>query len=350
MSFAWPPRRRKLPRWGLFLFGFGLTTSFVGWRAGLPEMGPLTDKLRYFAAHKDDYDVVFVGSSRVERGVVPPLFDAELTARGRALRSFNFGVAGMEAHEANALVRRVLALAPARLRWVVVEVDGWDPALDPENRFKRRAVFWHDAAETWSALSSTAALAAPVAVCADLAATHLLHFAARSLALGRGPDAVRSLLGSAAPASSPELARWQGFEPYSETSYRYNPLRRRFLDRLDEYREAVRRLEDDAGAAASPADVAAVRAQVAMILGAGRRPVYLVPPSPRAVPRLAGDVPALLAFNRPRDYGELFAVERRFDREHLTQEGAERFTRLLAARFAAEVLAAEPDRVAALGR
>jgi hypothetical protein len=68
------------------------------------------------------------------------------------------------------------------------------------------------------------------------------------------------------------------------------------------------------------------------------------------VPRLAEHVPALLAFNRPRDYGELFAVDQRFDHEHLTQEGAERFTRLLAARFAAEVLDEEPDRLAALGR
>jgi hypothetical protein len=349
MPFASPPTRRGIARWGLFLLCWGLTAALVGRQAGFPEMGTLEDKLRHFAVHGDEYDVIFVGSSRIERGVVPPVFDAELAARGRPLRSFNFGVAGMEAHEANALMRRMLASEPARLRWVVVELEGWDPVLENENRFKRRAVFWHDAAETWSALRSTAALEAPLAARADLASTHLLHFAARLLALGRGPDAVRSLARTAGQ-TSPDLERWQGFKPYTESSYRYNPLRKHFLDHPDDYREAIRRLEDGAGVAASPADVAAVRAQVAMIRRVGRRSVHLVPPSPRAVPRLAEHVPALLAFNRPRDYGELFAVDQRFDHEHLTQEGAERFTRLLAARFAAEVLDEEPDRLAALGR
>lgn len=321
----------------------------MAWRAGPPEMGTIDDRLRHFAAHKDDYDLVFVGSSRVERGVVPPVFDAELAARGHVVRSFNFGAAGMEAHEANALVRRLIALEPARLAWVVVELDTWDPGLEESNRFKRRAVFWHDPAETWSALRSTASLEASLAARADLAATHVLHFAARSLALGRGPDAVRSISRGEESPADPDLAQWRGFKPYTESSYRFNPLRRRFLDRPDDYRQAVRRLERDAGVAPSPATVAAVREQVAMIRAAGLGPVHLVPPSPRAVPRVAEHVPALLAFNRPGEYAELFAIERRFDREHLTQEGAEHFSRLLAARFATEVLGAKAHRVAAMG-
>lgn len=343
------PAVRRAASLALFVLALGLTVALVDRQAGLPDMGALSDKLLYFRDHRHAYDLVFVGSSRVERGVVPPVFDAELAKLGIAVRSFNLGVAGMAAHEANALVRRLLAMAPARLRWVVVELDDWDPLLAPENRFKDRAVFWHDAAETASALRSTAALEASLAARADLAATHVLHFAARSLALGRGPDAVRSALATA-PAAAPGIDRWQGFQPYTASSYRHHPLRRRFLARQDDYREALRRLAEEAADPPAPAAVAALREQVARVRRAGREPVHLVPPSPRSVAHLAGHVPALLAFNRPGEYAELFAVERRFDREHLTQEGAELFTRLLAARFAAEILGDEATRLAAFGR
>lgn len=354
-----PSREKGLHRLfdaAVFLAAFSVTAVLVVREAGYPELGPLKEKLLYFEAHKDAYDVVFVGSSRVLRGVVPPRFDAEMAARGFPVRSFNLAVAGMEPHEANAVVRRVLAMEPAGLRWAVVELGDWDPVIRPENRFKRRAIFWHDASETVSVLRTSVLLDEPVAARADLVLTHVLHFAARSLAVGRGPDAARAIFGGEPAAAGPGLVRWQGFEPYTETSYRFNPLRRRFLERLDEYRAAVRRLADGDETAASPEpyDTAALRAQVDMIRRAGVEPVHLIPPAPRATPgleRLAREegAAALLAFNRPRDYPQLFAVESRFDREHLTQVAAEELTRLLAARFAAEIVRRTPpvtERVA----
>lgn len=350
-------RRHRLLDAALFLLAAPLTAALLTRLAGYPDLGPLEEKLFYFESNKQVYDIVFAGSSRVRRGIVPTLFDAEMAARGFPVRSFNLAVAGMGPHEANALIRRVLAMEPARLRWIVVELGDWDPVVRPENRFKRRGIFWHDAQETASVLRSTLLLDEPFTARADLLQTHLLHFAARSLAVGRGPDAVRSLFSGERAEAAPDLARWQGFEPYTETSYRFNPLRRRFLERLDEYREAVGRLAaGDESAPPKPYNVAAVRAQVAMIRRVGAEPVHLITPTPRATPeldRLArdGHVPALLAFNRPADYPELFAVERRFDREHLVQEAAEEFTRHLAARFAAEIVRRDPpvkERVARL--
>ena len=53
------------------LAAFGLTAGLLGRLAPYPPMGDLDDKLRFFEAHRDEYDVLFFGSSRVFRGVVP---------------------------------------------------------------------------------------------------------------------------------------------------------------------------------------------------------------------------------------------------------------------------------------
>jgi len=191
---------RRLALIVLAAASFGLTAGLVSRAAPRPEMGVLSAKLDHFARHGGRYDVVFFGSSRVYRGVVPERFDAEMAARGFPLRSFNLGVNGMGPHEAGALIRRVLAKRPARLRWVVLELGSWDAGLPAENRFKGRALFWHDPAETRSVLRSTLLLDTPAATRAGLLWTHLLHLAARQTGAGRGPDLARALLRSARQA------------------------------------------------------------------------------------------------------------------------------------------------------
>ncbi|HLE83237.1 MAG TPA: hypothetical protein VJG13_02770 [Thermoanaerobaculia bacterium] len=329
---------------------FAVTAALLVQVAPYPEMGGLDDKLRFFAARRDDYDVLFFGSSRVLRGVVPEVFDAEMAERGVPVRSFNFGIDGMGGHETAALVRRVLALRPRRLRWVVVELDGWSAELRPENRFKRRVVFWHDPAETLSALETVARSEPSRSRRLELSAAHLLHMAARGTGAGRGRDLVWRLRErivregrAAAGGTAAELARSGGFEPFSQSAYgtpTSHPFRRRFLELLPAYRLAVARLpganraEEGLGAY----NVRAVARQVAAIRRAGAEPVHLITPTARPTPELyrlaeAGAVPCLLAFNDPVTYPGLFVEDHRFDAEHLTTEGARRFSRRLAERF-----------------
>ena len=78
---------------------------------------------------------------------------------------------------------------------------------------------------------------------------------------------------------------------------------------------------------------------MALIRRAGAEPIYLITPTARPTPelyRLAADgrVPRLLAFNDPERYPDLFTLGHRFDAEHLSTEGARRFSAALAARFA----------------
>lgn len=329
---------------------FALTAALLGRAAPYPEMGTVDDKLRFFEDRRDDYDLLVFGSSRVFRGIVPEEIDTEMARRGVPVRSFNFGADGMDSHETAALVRRVLEMRPRRVRWVVVELDRWSAELPPENRFKRRTVFWHDREETLSVLRTLARTEPSRRRRLDLTAAHLLHLAARSTAAGRGRSlmgAARDRLGSGREAvreAEAELARSGGFEPFSPGAYEipsHHPFRRRFLERLPAYRRAVARLPaaNRAVTALDGYNVEAVARQVAAIRRAGARPVHLITPTARPTPELyrlaeAGHVPHLVAFNDPMAYPALFAEERRFDAEHLTTEGARRFSRLLAERLA----------------
>lgn len=346
LSQVAPDRHRCFAKnLGIFAAAFGLSVALLTLLAqrpaAFPQLDSFSDKLHAFAAERHVIDVIFVGSSRVQRGVVPPVFDAEMAARGLPVRSFNLGVAGMTGHEANAFVRRILAMGPARLRVVVVEAGAWDPRLPPRNRFKLRAILWHDTTETAAVLRSTLKLAAPVGERADLAATHLAHFAARYLALGRGGDIVRSWLAS--PKIDPAMARWRGFEPYAESAYRLHPWRRRFLQNLEEYRADVARLVREEPWMRAGAEMDSTVPLV----------VHVVPPVPRPTPELErlhadGAIPHLLRFNRPAVYPELFAVEHRFDREHLTQDGAEIWSRRLAEEMARRLATESGPWLAAL--
>src|SRR5947207_2206779 len=53
------------------------------------------EKFAYYAAHASDYDTLFIGTSRVYRGMMPEVFDRLTAEAGRPTHSFNFGVDGM---------------------------------------------------------------------------------------------------------------------------------------------------------------------------------------------------------------------------------------------------------------
>lgn len=142
-----------------------------------------------------------------------------------------------------------------------------------------------------------------------------------------------------------------GFETFPEAWYSVHPARQRFLADLPAYRRDVRALADARAAEDSSSGSVdgayhreALLGQIEMIRRAGVEPVLVIPPTLRPVPTLlpataASEPPRLLAFNDPDAHPELFAEALRLDREHLTAEGTECFSRSLAAAFEARVMA-----------
>ena len=149
-AFIHPPRKPLLAAlragalaliFSVALFGTGLFLANI---RPFAAVGTVREKFAYFAAHKDDYSALFLGSSRVYRGILPSLFDELTASQGAPTRSFNFGIDGMFPPEDAAVFEQIVALRPKNLRWVFIESSMF--LLDFEGRDPEsiRAVYWHD--------------------------------------------------------------------------------------------------------------------------------------------------------------------------------------------------------------
>ena len=68
-----------------------------------PEIPNVHAKFTRFSTHPNDYDTLFVGSSRINYQVIPASFDEFARAAGLPTKSYNAGIAGMRAPEATRL-------------------------------------------------------------------------------------------------------------------------------------------------------------------------------------------------------------------------------------------------------
>ncbi len=305
-------------------------------------------QLRYFEDHKDDYDVLFFGSSRTYASLQPRRFDAEMAAMGFPMRSFNFAMLAMFSHETDMTIKRVLETKPARLRWLVIELDNWIGLVDPAPKFLflPRMVFWHDLPNTLAALRSTYLYRKPESKERSNLRAHLIQFGMHVTALGRGPQAASSLLerlGGATPYPSRLMKRLDRDQGYREPGWKI-PFSKPCGAAADADQQAFyhariknvitnnKRSSDLEGF-----NITAVKEQASRLRQAGLVPVYYIPPTLRATPELfalkrQGIIEHLTAFNDPEAYRELYKEENRVDCDHLASSGAE----LLTAAFAKE--------------
>ena len=59
----------------MFLATFAASCGVLGRCLPFPEIPLVRDKIEYLARHGDDYDVLFLGSSRVHCQIMPSIFD-----------------------------------------------------------------------------------------------------------------------------------------------------------------------------------------------------------------------------------------------------------------------------------
>ena len=105
-----------------------------------------------FTEKKDDVDIIFIGSSRSYHGIAPKVFDQTLLASGYEWRSFNMAMDGMTTAESFAMVRRLLALHPRKLKFIFFETQSVITAGTPtgDRKVTERDVYWRD----WESLLS----------------------------------------------------------------------------------------------------------------------------------------------------------------------------------------------------
>ena len=335
----------------LFAVGFGVMATLVRPRIPWPTEYGLQAKWEYFSRNHEQYDAVFLGTSRVFRGIDTPLFDEELAKHGVELSTFNFGVAGMRAFEQDFVLQQLLALESERLRYVFIEGGPWSPRFKhPALTFSSRSVFWHTPAQTQKVLDSALRLDGPWSERLRLAATHFELFLRKFSSYGQGRTLAKEVFRDGPEEEKYErtlafLGRQKGYQSADQHTGRSIMQGREELlvagPARDAYLERIGRLPAEREQRVDPERLPrrGVRSQRELAARHGVTLVYVVQPGDEAETQQLqlheeGESERLLDYNRPDRYPDLFALENRYDEKHLNQRGAEAFTRTLAADLA----------------
>ena len=338
-----------------FLFASALVLSALTRVGPAGDGGPMAIKLGHFAQHRDDYEAIFIGSSRVYRGFVPSLFEERLAEAGTPLRTFNMGLLGLRTPEAELVLRRIAELEPANLRYVFVDPEPLDYLFLERNPRARRVIEWHDAGTT-------------LAVCGMIAADEERPWTERAELLGaQGTSLVYHLtnLGGASPWVAELLGQRptgemvaeflgeerDGYRAYHGTYAPADEAEREELEQVAEtwdvrVRSLARHRPDPSPLGEAELDF--YRRLRDAAAAAGARLVLVSVPSfaPRDdLVRAAAalDLP-LLRYDRPQRHPGLYRREHRYRHEHLNDEGARAFTEVFAA-DCARLLGGKPPAV-----
>ncbi len=324
--------------------GFLLTLAGLHTLLDLPpHIEGYSEKLAYYERHADQFSVLFVGSSRVFRHMVPVVFDEAAAQAGLEVRSFNLGTDALNMIEMRALLRDIGRTGSGSSRYVLVE-----PALGFRLRARNvatvRAAYFHDldnTVEEIGALRFSWSERRPIG--RSLLAC-LYHYAF----VGRLASALLP------PATGPpqrvleeELAASRGFEAMNRTEGRWYRFVQENFDRLSSrIRErpppAERLVREFTPASETLLDA------VLPLREAGFQPIFLISP----ILQLSGPLRAFEEFHRRLDpeiplFSYIGLVDEVYDPSlwsdpgHMNGKGAEIFSRRLGRDFAAWVLARE---------
>jgi hypothetical protein len=323
--------------------------TFVGAAALLRRVTPhgsglerMDVKLDAFAPRKDEFTLLFLGSSRTIRGFVPAQFDAALAARGVQVRSFNLGVPGGRLPEMLHMLERVAELEPQSLDYVLIDPEDFELIHDTRNALAQSGIAWHDPATTQLALEHLATSARDDQF--ERAADHLQALGFNLLNVGRTSRWVNAALGR---EPSPRFVadslgeRGDGHTALFDDQDTLAVRRRRFERGRAEYERMVEvyRAQPQPERAPPPQFLALLARFEAGVRALGAEPVYVIQPAlarqwDLIAAAQAGAIKPLLRYDDPELHADLFAHSSRFDSLHLNDVGAEIFTRKLASDFA----------------
>jgi hypothetical protein len=326
-----------------FAATFILSCAAIGRFLPFPDVPVVRTKVAHFAAHHDDYDTLFLGSSHFYYQVIPSVFDTLTAGSGHPTRSFNAGIAGLRPPEDGYLLDRFLALSRGNLRHVFFELAILRTRLD--NADSRRAVYWHDWRRMrmiWRATMSELGKKnlsdgiGPVRERLCNLLVHLLLFLRHETNVGRGEivtarftalrpaQSANADLGAALdgwiPTNLPEVMQGEMLSRYERevAERRRQPARKYFGDSISQ--EALYRMVD-------------------AIEKVGAIPVLVVPPTTDTKnfrPIGGGSRFIILDFCDLETFPELYEPGHRLDLTHLNTAGARIFSRLLGKRFLEE--------------
>ncbi|MEP6671034.1 MAG: hypothetical protein ABJF10_17875 [Chthoniobacter sp.] len=313
-----------------FFTAAAVTAWLVDGRLPFPAVPEISPRFRYFAGRKDEFDTVFIGSSRIRHQVIPQQFDAGTAAEGVKTHSFNLGYSGMWPPESYYYLRQVLALHPRQLRWVVIELMDYRFGQAEGQATTARSVYWHDAKDTAMAWRLIAESALPAGEKLTLFAEHARLFLQRMAHLGRGAEWLQQRYFPAKKKGDTGWIKRRGFDPEENGEWSESA-------RAD-YEQKIRAFQQTAGdGRVRPGFAAAVQEIAGELRRAGAEPVFVLPPTVRVEEHLSTGLLAGITvwkFDDPVQYPRLYLPALHYDPGHLNEAGAREFTDLLAQRLA----------------
>jgi hypothetical protein len=312
---------------GIAVLAFVLVCAGLNALLPFPEIDVVSAELRFFQEHRDEFDTVFIGSSRIHHQVSPAIFDRVMADAGHPTRTFNFGINGMFPPESGFLLERLLRTKPRRLKWVFIELDELETRRIPKAEASRRSLYWHDWKRTSLVLRKILD-GDNQRDARDLFFFHTALFAKNFANIGRKIDLSwwSSHLGKKAAAPKTLGQDGDGYVPQ---------IKRMSEAETVAYEAGLEHAVTQAEfRPVSPSTGRAYRQWANEVRKTGATPIFLVTPTTaqtklqlRSESGIAGVV---MQFNDAKDYPQLYRNEIRVDADHLNGPGAEEFTRLIA--------------------
>ena len=332
----------KQPTYRFLCVALGLGALLAAsacYHALLPPAIPegVVEKLRVFSAHKDEYNALFLGSSRFYYAVSPEIFDRLTGEDGIPTRTFNFGIDGMNPPENFYVLEQILKAEPRKLKWIFIEVSDIETKSHANILGTQRLLYWHDWPRTALTLrkaldpDGTAKWYQKLNRLWSARRSFILHlglFEKQFTNVGRAADFLPAPAPS--PTSEPDFLLGPRGDGYRLAGAPMSPERAEIYQRKLEKEVAAARPEF-----IDPYAEKAYRDSAARIRDLGAAPIFVVSPGFYQSPTLFGKEPPgpLLRFNDSKAYPQLYDTKVRVDDQHLTSEGAAEFTRLLALEF-----------------
>lgn len=338
-----PAVLRALLHTVLFLSSLGATAAWLVSVDRLPFWSYARPQAHTLSVGIHEVDTIFLGSSRVMRGVSPAVFDARMTALGQPSLSYNFGVAGTRMHDCERQIEWILNQRPKKLKRVVLEASTFKQSIRPGQWMKDLTIETHEAVSLPSRISSVLTMNEPFETKAKITGYVLAHTLVNALRIGQGPRILEdwSRYASGHLPSRTQLHPNRGFSPLS-AERPPSPLRgeqhRRWIAKpelaaqLLNYKREHGLPEKFRGGF----DAWSSRRLIKRMAEAGVELIYVVMPSHTihfygrdGLDELEREV-AIFSFEDPDAFPELYRFENWFDETHLGAAGAMRFSAALA--------------------
>ncbi len=344
----------------LLLIGFIsflLSCALLNQVAPAPEIPIISEKFRKFEEHKNDYNTLFFGSSRIYRHIIPRVFDQRMASQGYDIKSYNLGVSGMNFAETYFFLQKILETKPMNVKWVFIESPDFDWNIADENLKTDRVIYWHTLEHTLWIYKFILESDVPLTRKLFLIREHTIPLIYHIFNISQADPLIRNFIFSQ-PDENPYLIRERDRRDYSspgEDGYlalddedpTYTQFAQRnqdYLSNLESYQKKVLKLIENQKNSnhrtfLKPLELRTIKEITQLIIKMDAQPILILSPIlsnqiQLVIASQGGQISPLISFNDPIKYPELYDPKNRFDSDHLNKTGAQKITKLLADQFA----------------